>query len=540
MIFYKKYTIVFWVCFVSTACNVYAQSDTLSLQSTLDSADYYLRSNTQKAELFYKQALKANNLGPESLDRAKILLQLGNLNQKKGNFSKAIDYYLESLQINTKAKDSFFIATNYHNIAMVMRFQNDWEASRKYFEKAIEIRQAIGDTYDLGVSYNMLGVIYRLEGDYETAESYYNKAYNIFNQLNNTEKLVQVYGNMASLYDSQKKYKKAIDINSRAIPYYKYTNNKAALSDRYSNISGSYEKMKDYRTAIKYLDSAIAIDREQGHLDRLSNNLFLRSNNYYNLKQYKRAIDDYRHHKSLTDSVFNLQKTKEITTKLLQIEFDNQKKLDSLKFAEREKRLELITASEKAKNNTYLILMVGFTIVGAFTLNSIKNKRKLDQTRLEKEQLESDLLKQKLNATERETQRIIQEKSISLTHKKNLVSQIKHLIKKHDATSIFKDLNILSMELDEQAKTEALHFVLDENVEKLHVEFEKKLIEHYPELTKTEREICSLIRANMSIKDVANIKGVSSASVQSARYRIRKKMGLDKGEELHQFIQNLF
>ena len=96
------------------------------------------------------------------------------------------------------------------------------------------------------------------------------------------------------------------------------------------------------------------------------------------------------------------------------------------------------------------------------------------------------------------------------------------------------------MELDQQAKTETVHYILDENMEKLHVEFEKKLNKKYPTLTKTEREICSLIRAKMSIKDISNIKGVTSASVQSARYRIRKKMHLQQGEELQKFIENLF
>lgn len=520
--------------------SINAQNETQSIKTLIDSADYYSNSNIRKSEQLYNKILKSDLLDPYSAERAIVLLKLGNLNQKKGDFSNAIDYYLESLKINTKTKDSFLLATNYHNIAMVMRFQNDLEASKSYFKKAIKIRKSTNNIYDLGLSYNMIGVIYRLEGDYLTAESYYKKAYEIFKNLNDRENLMRVYGNMAVIFDSRQEYEKAIEINSRAIPYFKSTNNQAALSNRYTNISSSYEKMKNYKTAVKYLDSAIAIDRAQGHLDRLSNNLFLRSNNNYNLKQFKTAIDDYRNHKNLADSVFNLQKTKEITTKLLQVEFDNQKAIDSLKFAEKEMRLQLVTQSEKSKKNTYLILFIGSTILGLITLNAVRYKRNLDRTKLEKEQLESDLLKQKLNATERETQRVIQEKSISLTHKKNLLSQIKHLIKKQDSKSIFKDLNILSMELDEQAKTEALHFVLDENVEKLHVEFEKKLIKHYPDLTKTEREICSLIRANMSIKDVANIKGVSSASVQSARYRIRKKMNLEKGEELHQFVQNLF
>lgn len=534
-----KHTIFFLLLYCSII-SVNGQKDTLSLKTLIDSADYYMRSNTKKAEQFYKSALQSDKLAPLSYDRAKILLQLGNLNQTKGDYSSAIDFYLESLKINTKTNDSVFIATNYHNIAMVMRFQNDLEASKSYFEKAIEIRKKLKDYYNLASSYNMLGVIYRLEGDLNKAESFYKQAYDIFSRLDDKENLMRLYGNLASLYDTKKEYRKAIELNLLSIPYYKATNNKAALSNRYTNIANSFEGLNQYQTAVKYLDSAIAIDNEQGHLESLSYNLLFRSNNFYNQKRYKTAIDNYRQYKYINDSIFNIQKTKEITTKLLQVEFEKQKALDSIQFAETQKHLEFINKSEKNKKNTYFLLLIGSLIIGAVTMSNFRNKRNLSKTKLEKEQLESELLKQKLQATEREAQRVINGKSISLTHKKNLLSQIKHLVKKHDSNSIFKDLNLLSMELEQQTKTETLDYALDENMEKLHVEFEKKLIEEYPELTKTEREICSLIRANMSIKDVANIKGVSSASVQSARYRIRKKMNLKKGEELHQYIQNLF
>ena len=532
--------ICFIISFLFCFQTVNGQNDNSKLIKLLDSAYYYGNSNTQKAENYYLKALQEATLNTDSIQTARILSQLGILSEIKSDYSKAVDFHLKSLSINNKLKDSFNIAVNYHNIAMIMRFQKDYELSKSYFEKAIEIRKTFDNPIYLGISYNMLGIIYRMEGDYDTALQYYQKAFKIFNSKNNIENLIIVYGNLATLYDFRKEYKKSIDINLKAIPYYKELNNKVALSTRYTNIARSYENLAMHKTAIKYLDSAIAIEKEQGFLEDLAANYLYRSNNYYKLKRYKEAVHDYQDYKFVNDSVFNDKKTKEITTRFLQLDFEKQKALDSIQFSATQKRLEFINETEKNKKNTYFILLIGSLLMGAITLSNYRNKRILSKTKLEKEQLESELLKQKLEATEREAQRVVNGKSISLTHKKNLLSQIKHLVKKHDSSSIFKDLNLLTFELEQQAKTETLDYVLDDNLKKLHVEFEKKLINTYPELTKTEREICSLIRAKMSIKDVANIKGVSSASVQSARYRIRKKMNLQKGEELHQFIQNLF
>ena len=525
---------------VSLSQNIFSQELNLDFETAIDSGDIYLNSNAAKAEYFYNIALEKANINNDSLQRAQIYSQLGFLNRIKADYPKSIDYHLKALEINTKLKDSVNIGINYHNIAMVMRFQEDYASAKLYFEKAIEIREAIKEERGLAISYNMLGVIYRREKDYKKAEELYNKALTTFNTIKDLDNILRTLGNLATLYDYKKEYKKSIGLNLSSIPYLKQMGNQNELSARYSNIALSFQELQLYQTAVTYLDSAIAIDKKQGYMERLASNYLNRSNNFYNLKKYKASIDDYREHKKLNDSIFNINKTNEVTTKLLQVEFEKQKALDSLRFAETQKYLEYTNKSERNKKNLYFLLLIGSALMGVVTISNFRNKRNLTKANLEKEQLESELLKQKLDATEKEAQRVIQGKSISLTHKKNLLSQIKHLVKKHDSKSIFKDLNMLTMELDQQTKSETLEYILDENMEKLHVEFEKKLIQHYPKLTKTEREICGLIRANMSIKDISNIKGVSSASVQSARYRIRKKLGLEKGEELHKFIQNLF
>jgi len=61
----------------------------------------------------------------------------------------------------------------------------------------------------------------------------------------------------------------------------------------------------------------------------------------------------------------------------------------------------------------------------------------------------------------------------------------------------------------------------------------------YPSLTKSEREVCGLLRVNLSIKEVASIRNSTIDSIKSIRYRLRKKFNLDKNVELQNFIQSL-
>jgi len=58
-------------------------------------------------------------------------------------------------------------------------------------------------------------------------------------------------------------------------------------------------------------------------------------------------------------------------------------------------------------------------------------------------------------------------------------------------------------------------------------------------LSDTELKICSLIFLDFTTKEISKILNVSSKSVETQKYRIKKKMGLDKDEKLKDFINNL-
>ena len=533
--------LILFCCFTNLVFSSSFQisKDSLLFQQKIDSADYYLNSDIQKAEKLYTDALDLVSSPKQELLKANVYGRFGVLERMKSNYAKALEFYLKSLNIHEKHFDSLKIAENFHGIGVVMRYQNEYDESEKYLKKAIAIRTHLNDTLGLGGSHSMLGVIYRRQKKYKEAEDEYLIALKLFTQLNNIKEIVHINGNLATLYFFQKEYLKSNAINLNDLQYLKATNNESSLATRYSNIARGYEKLKKHKIAIVYFDSVIAISKEQGYIRQLSNNYNGRSKNYYLLKDYKNALNDYRAYKKTNDSVFNLKNTKEITTLLLNSEFKKQHAMDSIQFSVKEKNLQLVASSEKNKKGVYSLLLLITIIIGIVLFYVSKQKKKIVKTQLQNKILQSQLLEQKLKMNQSETERIINDKSISLSYKQNLLSFIIKLLKKRDVDTVFKDLNVLTIELDHQIKRESSQSVLDDDFENLHVQFEKKLIKHYPTLTKTEREICSLILAKKSIKDIVSIKGVSSASVQSTRYRIRKKLNLQKGEELQQFLKEL-
>jgi len=49
----------------------------------------------------------------------------------------------------------------------------------------------------------------------------------------------------------------------------------------------------------------------------------------------------------------------------------------------------------------------------------------------------------------------------------------------------------------------------------------------------------ALIKMNLSSKDMALLFGISQDSLRVARYRLRKKLNIEQGENLSSFIQTL-
>lgn len=66
----------------------------------------------------------------------------------------------------------------------------------------------------------------------------------------------------------------------------------------------------------------------------------------------------------------------------------------------------------------------------------------------------------------------------------------------------------------------------------VHANFYKKLSDTHPDLTSNERKLCAFIKLNMSSKEIAAITFQNVKSIDMARYRLRKKLGLAEEDNI--------
>jgi DNA-binding CsgD family transcriptional regulator len=65
------------------------------------------------------------------------------------------------------------------------------------------------------------------------------------------------------------------------------------------------------------------------------------------------------------------------------------------------------------------------------------------------------------------------------------------------------------------------------------------LYEHYPDLSKNDYRLLALLALQLSTKDIATILAISVASVNTARYRLRRRLSMESDTDLSLFAQSL-
>ena len=96
--------------------------------------------------------------------------------------------------------------------------------------------------------------------------------------------------------------------------------------------------------------------------------------------------------------------------------------------------------------------------------------------------------------------------------------------------------NLILQHIRENISQEDQWQVFQENFDLIHKDFFKKLKKLYPQLTPTDLRMAVLIRLNYTSKEIAEMQNISLRGVETARYRLRKKLQLTEEDNLYDFF----
>ncbi|WP_160114736.1 tetratricopeptide repeat protein [Aquimarina sp. AU474] len=520
-----------------------ALEDTSKIKALFSLGVYQLDHDFDRAEQNFKKALLLidNNESGKLLDqKAAIYVQMGVVNRRKANYPEAIAFHLKAMKYYEQLNDSSGIGDVYHNMAMVYRYQKEHRKAIEHFKSAIPLKQLARDSVGLGAAYNMLGVSYRQNKQLDSALVCYQTAKRIFRNIEDENNVYRVNNNMGVLYQKLDQYDKALEIQFENLIRCKRLGKKLSSCVTHYNISSVYKRKKEWPKSLKHADSALQIALAENFRERISIAYRRKSFVHNKMGNFKSAYEDYRKFNRYSDSIFNLENEKKIQALELNYEFQKEKQADSLAFTQEKREVELVAEAESSKKRLYFVLLLGAIIAGAIIAFLIR-RNYLQRSKLVKATYENEkkILDQEIKGKENDIKRLIADNSMRLAFKEELLGKIKTYVIGAEPDHIKKALNSLTTQLKLQIETESKLSGLQEKIDYVNQSFDTTLKGLYPDLTTGEREVCALLRLNLSIKEIMTIRSVSSDSVKSMRRRIRKKMNIPQTIELEKFIQEL-
>ncbi len=257
----------------------------------------------------------------------------------------------------------------------------------------------------------------------------------------------------------------------------------------------------------------------------------------------KLSVAIYQRNRTTTDSMFDLRLIGHADAKyfsyLIKTQEDENKQLNEqlTKLSFRQQLLQKDTdyklleksngMNKLLKNILFALLLIGcIAFLWLYKKMNVKlKKRKTTYQRLKKEKA----------ITDRE---ILNNSLFNLRHNQYLSEIITTLegLSKKDAVpklEIKKLIKNIGNNLNQEEEWQKLE--LQFNI--VHTRFFDKLKKHCPSLSPTELRHCLFIKLMIPTKDIAKLMNVGPRSVQTSRYRIKKKMNLD--ENLEDFISKI-
>jgi tetratricopeptide (TPR) repeat protein/DNA-binding CsgD family transcriptional regulator len=540
-----------------------SRTDTAALKIYSQIGDRFTKMAQHDSALFYyTKALELSEYQSSNLFKYIVYNQLGLLFTASGNYSISLEYYFKMLSMldaeSSTEHDTTSLDNKYAGLYVQMGtcyfFMENLAKSLEYYQKSLEkvmqkatINPAYKESESQLVLYINMGSAHLSGRAFDKAQANFEKALEMSKPLNNQIYFGVLFNNLGIVYKEKKDYEKAFDFYNKALQIRKELNDSAGMAQVYNNLGDCYYLTGDYKKSIDCLEKALTISRKVKNIRSQMKAANFLSLAHEKVSRYSDALEMHRLYKQLHDSIINTEQIQASARLELQYHYEKQRKENELK-------QEIALARKERKALIYMIIaaVLLFSFIIVILLN--RNQRiKMKQVSLIKESLE--LEQKNLNL---EKQNLILEKQnlqMELEYRnKELATHVMYLVNKNEFLSsvtekllairhmLLPENKVIIQEIIREMKSNIDNTVWNEfevRFQNVHQDFYQKLGEKYPDLTPNETKLCAFLRLNMTTKDISAITFQSVKSILVARARLRKKIGINRDENLVSILQQL-
>lgn len=479
--------------------------------------DYFNRSIA-----FYK-AINSKELKWSNLPQPPwVIMNIGNIYFKNKDFEKASQKFNESISLFELLPDDveekyYGINTSKSNLGLIEQNKGNYKKAEIIYESIYQNRLLLDKKEDIIYSLSQILAINLHLGEIASAENKFQQIEKLYKEeqghLKSSETILTrnygyAYVVFGAYYQSLKKYKLALSYLEKA---------DKILNSFPSEINALKSRFAECNLGLNNLSKAEQIAKDNLNIKNLSD-----TEKRYNYK----VLENVYKQKGLDKELLKIKDS------LILISSGSNSKIFNL-LNNLEIQIQLVnTAREinesKILYNTYLYILIICSVILFFSLITIRINYNLQKEKGNRLEMEKEIISSQLN-----------EKNRELVSKSNFILQrnnyLKNIKKKIETSTEETTTKLLSRELNQVISSEKTYEEFDKMFVQVFPDFYTKL-NTISKLSQTDLRLASYIKMNHSNSEIAIISGISLRTVESQRYRLSKKLKLNKEQSLNSFI----
>jgi serine phosphatase RsbU (regulator of sigma subunit) len=302
---------------------------------------------------FARKALEESEQLKYLKGKGRALIQLGNIEQIKGNLNESERYTSEALEICKKIGDLAGTAICYNNLGISAHNRNDYQEALNYYKKSLEINRSINRKSGSATSLFSIGTVYDNLGRYDSALIYYIEAQSISESIHDAGLMAYANVSLANVYYKMGNIARSIKYNEDAIRQYENAGNDFGLLKVNLSLGQMLADADSNERAIMTYREALKTGYRIQSINDIAVSHFSLANIYESLGQTDSSLANYK--KSL-EKFIAVENYENIAFTLIAVA-----RLDNLKKNHSEARLNLEEALNIAKNiGTPSVLAEGY------------------------------------------------------------------------------------------------------------------------------------------------------------------------------------
>ena len=337
---------------------------------------YESESNFSDALDYLKQSLALYQELELQKNIANCYSSFGRIYQKLGSYDLALQNLFQSLRINEELDSKTGIAVVKTNIGNVYLKTSEYEQASRFFQDALTIDEEQNDRVGILISTLNIGVTEQKIGNYDNALHQFRNALKIARELNYRMDEAILLGNIGSTLRQQGNLEQSLSYLMSSLQLNREIDRNP--SHTLNDISETYLALGNPFSSVAYSRQAIEAAMENDDLDQLRSAYLNLSNAYESQGDYESAYFAQVKYDSLKDSLFTLEKARQMDE--LGVLYETEKN---------EQEINLLTLEKETaefRRNTYLASGLAITFILMLLYYGQHQKNKKNRQLLEKEQ----------------------------------------------------------------------------------------------------------------------------------------------------------